>query len=47
MNKVMKDKFFEYSEEDINKESAKKFDEVFADLYKELKIEPIIKNENE
>ena len=39
-------KFFEYKEKkEINKITAQEFDRIFSDLYKELKIEPILKNE--
>ena len=41
-------KFFEYKEKkEINKITAQEFDRIFSDLYKELKIEPILKNKNE
>jgi hypothetical protein len=42
----MKDnKFFEYKEKkEIDKTTAKEFDEIFSDLYKKLNIEPILKN---
>ena len=45
MNPSEENKWFEYSEKDINKERAKEFDKVFSDLYKELNIEPILKKD--
>jgi len=42
-NSKTENKWFVYDEEKTNKETAREFDRIFADLYEKLDIEPILK----